>query len=288
MGKATELATAEKEHHFEALEDQHELQEDRRDFPPSKRGGSVKIDLRTRRLIIRKVSSGAGGAKKVRDALQLPVSLRTVQRCLENTPWLKFKKLRCGPMLKPGHVRARIDWASGTWMGLMATSSGSTREQSNRCQIVAILVWFSHDLGRLLPRPKDDAGLYGRFTSVKYMATLQNQLQPAFDIGTQIFQHDNAAPHAARHTKTWLLDQGFDVMTWPACSPDLNPIESVWGYMSRHVYANERQLHLIQELKNAIQQVWDQIPASYLLALVTSMPKRVQILKEANGKHIPY
>ena len=58
--------------------------------PPSKRGDSVKIDSRTRRLIIRKVSSGAGGARKVRDALQLPVSVRTVQRCLENTPWLKF------------------------------------------------------------------------------------------------------------------------------------------------------------------------------------------------------
>nr|CCA17440.1 AlNc14C34G3111 [Albugo laibachii Nc14] len=79
--------------------------------PPSKRGGSVKIDSRTSRLIIFKVSSGAGGAKKVRDALRLPLSIRTVQRCLENTPWLKFKKLRRGPMLKPRHVRARLDWA---------------------------------------------------------------------------------------------------------------------------------------------------------------------------------
>nr|CCA18776.1 Transposable element Tc3 transposase putative [Albugo laibachii Nc14] len=79
--------------------------------PPFKRGGSVKIDSRTRRLIIRKVSSGSGGAKKVCDALQLPVSVRTVQRCLKNTPWLKFKKLRRGPMLKPRHVRARLDWS---------------------------------------------------------------------------------------------------------------------------------------------------------------------------------
>nr|CCA17023.1 PREDICTED: similar to predicted protein putative [Albugo laibachii Nc14] len=113
-------------------------------------------------------------------------------------------------------------------------------------------------------------------------------LKPAFDIETQIFQHDNAAPHAAHHTRTWLKDQGFDVMTWRACSPDLNPIENVLGYMSCHVYANERQFHSIQEFKNAIQQVWDQIPASYLLTLVSSMPKRVQMVKEANGKHIPY
>nr|CCA26459.1 protein Y6B3B.8 putative [Albugo laibachii Nc14] len=79
--------------------------------PPSKRDGSVKIESRNRRLTIRKVSSGAGGAKKIRDAFQFPVSVRTVQRCLENTPWLKFKKLHRGPMLKPQHVRARLDWA---------------------------------------------------------------------------------------------------------------------------------------------------------------------------------
>ena len=77
---------------------------------PSKRGGSVKIDLRTRRLIIRKISSGAD-AKKVRDALQLLVSVRTVQRCLENTLWIKFRKLFRGLMLKTQHFRARIDWA---------------------------------------------------------------------------------------------------------------------------------------------------------------------------------
>nr|CCA21797.1 AlNc14C134G7043 [Albugo laibachii Nc14] len=109
MGKAAELTTAEKNTILrlwklnmsyrkiaEAVERgkstvERVIKASGTPVPPSMRDGSVKMDSITRRLIIRKVSSGDGGAKKVRDTLQLPVSLRTVQRCLENTPWLKFK-----------------------------------------------------------------------------------------------------------------------------------------------------------------------------------------------------
>lgn len=149
--------------------------------------------------------------------------------------------------------------------------------------------WVSHDLGRLLRRQKTTLDfLDGRVTAAKYVTTLQSHLQPAFDAETHIVQHDNAAPHAASYTKTWLKDQGFDVIKWPACSPDLNPIKKLWGYVTHHVYANGHQFYSIEALKNAIQQVWDKIPVSYLLALVTSIPTQVQMIKDANGKHIPY
>ena len=40
-----------------------------------------------------------------------------------------------------------------------------------------------------------------------------------------IFQHDSARPHTARLTKNNLANANIHVLPWPACSPDMNPIE---------------------------------------------------------------
>ena len=67
--------------------------------------------------------------------------------------------------------------------------------------------------------------------------------------GEWIFQQDNAAIHNASITKKYLLEQKIRLFDQPACSPDLNPIENLWGLIIAKVYEGGRQYSAISKLK---------------------------------------
>ncbi len=57
-----------------------------------------------------------------------------------------------------------------------------------------------------------------------------------------IFQQDLAPAQTAKSTKSWLNDHGVGVLDWPANSPDLNPIENLWGIV-------KRKMQMIQKMQ---------------------------------------
>lgn len=103
------------------------------------------------------------------------------------------------------------------------------------------------------------------------------------------FQHDNATCHASIETKTWLFDMEIDTISWPACSPDLNPIEILWGHLVRLIYKNFKQYNSVEDLRDAaVIDAWAKIPVSYLKNLIISMPDRCAAVLETGGRRTKY
>ncbi|KAL3273663.1 hypothetical protein HHI36_015093 [Cryptolaemus montrouzieri] len=50
-----------------------------------------------------------------------------------------------------------------------------------------------------------------------------------------LFQQDNAPPHRARIVLNVLEENDIDLLTWPSCFSDLNPVEHVWDTVKRNL-----------------------------------------------------
>ncbi len=73
------------------------------------------------------------------------------------------------------------------------------------------------------------------------------------------------------------------VMDGRSMSPDLNPIEHLWGILKRKV--EERKVSNIHQLCDI---EWKRTPVATFEALVNSMPKKVKAVLENNGGHTKY
>ena len=123
--------------------------------------------------------------------------------------------------------------------------------------------------------------------STKYCELLEEGLIPFYDEG-DVFQQDGAPCHSSRETKKFLEDHGIQTVEWPAKSPDLNPIENVWGWMVKDIYFGKPAYKNVEELKTAVFDSWKRIPDSLIDKLIDSMPRRMHKVIENKGKTIDY
>lgn len=130
--------------------------------------------------------------------------------------------------------------------------------------------------------------------AVEFREIMENNLVPdaqqifaAAHVNNYSWLIDNAPAHAAKATKQYFSSNNINYcQTWPANSPDLNPIENVWAWMKQKVYA--KHYNSLAELKQAVRDAWTALPISMCKSLMHSLQQRKAICLERDGGYTGY
>jgi len=137
------------------------------------------------------------------------------------------------------------------------------------------------------------AKIDGRMDGDLYLQILKDELQNSlefYDLNSSdvIFQQDKNPKHTCKKVREWLDDQEFRTMVGPAQSPDLNPLEHLWGHLKRRLLEHEYPPKEMEELWRRIEEEWNKILAEVCQKLIESMPRRIEAVIKAKGGYTKY
>ncbi len=195
-----------------------------------------------------------------------------------------FRKRATKPLLNQKHHQKHLTWAKEKKTGLLFSGPKSSfqikvhlafnleikvpesggRVERHRIHVSWSSVWSFHSRWWFgLPcHPLAGVGplcfLKSTVNAAIYEEILEHFMLPSADkiYGDDdfIFQQDLAPAHTAKGTKRWFNDHGVTVLDWPANSPDLNPIETIWGIVKMKM--RDTRPNNADDLKAAIKATW--------------------------------
>ena len=289
-------------------------------------GRPSSLSDRQKRLILREASNQVTTCSRIKADLKLDVSAETVRRVISKAPFIKWRKMKKAPLLTAKHRKNRLEFAGRTREPTGKRLDFLTQLSSFffHCQVVFSdekkfscdgpdgFRSYWHDLRkaklRFSRRNFKGGGVMvwaaisskGRiklcFVSKKmngsdYRIVLRRGIVPFWRRNRNqnyIFQQDGAPIHRARATRDWLQRRRIDLLQWPACSPDLNIMENVWGCMVRDIYGGNRTYRNVDELKPAIVAAWHRIDQKLIDNLYLSLDRRMFQLIQRHGAATDY
>lgn len=275
----------------------------------------VSTSLRNRHM------TGVDVQQELRRVREVTVSEWTVRRRLREAN-LTPKRPATGPKLTAAHrqvrlqfAREHLNWSVAQWRSVLFTDEcrmclhGSDRrgwvyrrpgERFAQCCFAettaygggSCMMWAGISLeGKTELVFVPGGGRGGGLTADRYITNilLDHVVPYAGFVGENfVLMHDNARCHTSRVTQQFLNEVNVQVMSWPALSPDINPIEHLWDQLKRRVRSRNPVPTTINELRVALLEEWDGIPQDIIKKLIRSMKNRLQAMIRARGGNTKY
>ena len=108
-----------------------------------------------------------------------------------------------------------------------------------------------------------------------------DDLNGLYGRGGWIFMQDGAPAHTCKATIEWLDKQRVCIVPgWPPNSPDLNPIEMIWGLLKRRMPDDWREQ---QDLFTNVARSWQALSRDSINMLVDSFVARCRLVLSLGG-----
>jgi transposase len=98
-----------------------------------------------------------------------------------------------------------------------------------------------------------------------------------------IIMEDNASAYKHRYQQEFRRWVSLKKLEWPANSPDLNPMETIWNEMKDSIKRRLGWKFTAREIRTVVEDKWRRYPVERINTHIMFMPRRIEVCITCHG-----